>query len=170
MIYANFYRFIEKAMKKIKDYLKSPIFWIVLALVCYFSGAVLMERPSVEPLKEMGIAEQEEYYYEDSDGDEHEGQTLIDISGIGRILTYSDIYLASIPIFFIALLFGGLILNDGDVFRNPDEIKHVVYANCILGVLLIWLTTEGNIPSTVLFWLGIIAARHGERIDNPKSD
>lgn len=67
MINVNFYRFIEKAMKKIKEYLKSPIFWIILALVCYFSGAVLMERPSVEPLKEMGIAEQEEYYYEDSD-------------------------------------------------------------------------------------------------------
>ncbi len=168
MIYVNFYRFIEKAMKKIKEYLKSPIFWIVLALVCYFSGAVLMETPNVEPLKEIGVAEQEEYTYEDSNGDEHEGETLIDIRGIGRILTYRDIYLASIPIFFIALLFGGFILNNGDVFSNPDEIKHVVFANCILGVLLIWLTTVGNIPSTVLFWLGIIAAGHGDRIDKRK--
>ena len=156
-------------MKKIKEYLKSPIFWIVLALVCYFSGAVLMERPNVEPLKEIGVAEQEEFTYEDSNGDEHEGQTLIDISGIGRVLTYSDIYLASIPIFLIAMFFGGLILNNGDVFRNPNELKHVIFANCILGVLLIWLTTKGNIIPTILFWLGIIVAGQGEKLDRPKN-
>lgn len=155
-------------MKRIKEYLKSPIFWIVLALVFYFSGAFFMENPDIEPLKNKGIAKQEEYYYEDSDGEEHEGQTLIEIKGIGRVLTYSDIYLASIPLFLIAIFIGGFVLNNGEVFRNPDELKHVIFANCILGVLLIWLTTKGNIPSTVLFWLGIIAAGHGDRIDKPK--
>lgn len=140
-----------KLLEKIKK-TKRATWGIIFVLVFYFTGAFLMQSVDVESLKEMGIAKQEEYVYTDSNGDDHEGQTLIEIKGLGEVLTYKDIYLSSIPMFLLAALFGHFIFN------KDDTINYAMLANCVLGVLLVRLTSTGNIISTILFWLGIIAA------------
>ena len=139
-----------------KKFLNSTLFKLLLPVVFYFIGIAFIERKNIEPLKHLGYAEQEEYSYVDRDGEEHEGETLIKIEGLGKILTYQDLYFASIPIFVLALVFG-LFVNEGK-FESVDEVKYVVFANCILGALLIWLTTKDNWIATLFFWLGIMAA------------
>ena len=142
-------------MKKI---LHNTCFKLLLPVLLYTVGASLIDHYDIEHLKNMGYAEQEEYLYEDSNGDEHEGKTLVEISGIGKVLTYEDIYFAPIIMFIFAMLFGGLVFYEGVVFESRYEIEHVIFANCILGVLLVWLTTKSNVIPTILFWLGNVAA------------
>lgn len=145
-----------------------------IPLVFYFAGAFFIHRADVEKLKKMGVAEQEEYTYYDSEGDEQEDETLISIIGIGDVLVYENIYFASIPLFFIAMIIGMVVYRDMD---SKHELEHVVFANCILGLLLIRLSLPKNIIPTILFWLGIISAyiglgvidnREKERIENSK--
>ncbi len=113
-----------------------------------------MERQNVEPLKQIGVANQEEYTYVDREGEAQEGETLLSIKGIGRVLTYKDIYFASIPMFLISLFLGHVIFST--VGTGKNDLLYVLFANCILGLLLIYLTTKGNIIPTALFWAGII--------------
>lgn len=69
------------------------------------------KTPDIESLKQSGIATQEEYTYLDSEGEEHEGETLVEITGIGKILTYSDVYFAPIPLFLLAMLIGAFVFK-----------------------------------------------------------
>lgn len=139
-----------------KKFLNSTLFKLFLPVVFYFVGVAFIEKNNIEPLKRFGYAEQEEYSYVDMDGEEHEDNTLIKIDGLGKILTYEDVYRASIYMFTLALIFG-FIVNNGEL-EGVNEFKYVIFANCILGVLLIWLTTRDNWIATLFFWLGIIAA------------
>jgi len=130
---------------------KDKAIWgIILVLVFYFSGAFLMEPVNVEPLAEKGLAS-DDYDNENS---------LMEIKGIGTILTYRNVYLASIPMLLIAPIIGILLYKKGEITNsnNDEQIGWIIFGNCILGLLLLPLTSKGNIPSTVLFWLGIIAA------------
>ena len=131
--------------------MKKDWIWLI-PIVFYFAGVFFIPNMDVESLTDKGFANQEEYSYIDADGEEHEGRTLIDIKGIGSVLTYKDVYMASLPIFMLSLIFGKIIIDDN------NEIGHVMFANCVLGVLLIWLTSTSTIVSTILFWLGIFAA------------
>lgn len=139
-----------------KKLLNSTLFKLFLPVAFYTIGIFFIERNHIEPLKQLGYAEQEEYSYVDNDGEEHEAETLIKIDGLGKILTYQDVYLASIPMFILALIFGVFVSNGK--LESVDEVKYVVFANCILGALLIWLTTRGNWIATLFFWFGIVAA------------
>ena len=139
-----------------KKFLNSTWFKLFLPVVFYIVGIAFIEKNNINPLKRLGYAEQEEYSYVDRDGEEQEEETLIKINGLGKILTYQDVYLASIPIFTLALIFG-VFVNNGK-FEGVDEVKYVVFANCILGALLIWITARDNWIATLFFWLGIIAA------------
>ena len=60
----------------------------------------------------------------------------------------------------IAPIIGILLYKKGEITNsnNDEQIGWIIFGNCILGLLLLPLTSKGNIPSTVLFWLGIIAA------------
>ena len=139
-----------------KKLLNSTWFKCLLPVVFYTVGVTFIEKNNIEPSKRIGYAEQEEYSYYDRDGEEHEDETLIKIDGLGKILTYKDVYLESIPMFILALTFGYFFKNGK--LENEDEIKYVIFANCILGILLISLTTRSNWGATLFFWLGIIAA------------
>ena len=139
-----------------KKFLNSTWFKLFLPVVFYIVGIAFIEKNNINPLKRLGYAEQEEYSYVDRDGEEQEEETLIKINGLGKILTYQDVYLASIPIFTLALIFG-VFVNNGK-FEGVDELKYVVFANSILGALLIWITARDNWIATLFFWLGIIAA------------
>ena len=126
---------------------------IILTLVFYFAGAAMIKKADVEHLKKKGLATQEEYTYYDSEGEEHEGETLIEVHGLGTVLTYQNIYHASVILILPAIIIGTIVFGKG-----IDEIKCAVFANCIIGLFLIYLTTKEQILSTALFWLGIIAA------------
>ena len=137
-------------------------FWLpfILTVAFYFSGAFFIKQPDIEKLKNMGIAHQEEYTYVDRYGEEHDDETLIEIKGIGGILTYKDIYGAAVALIVPSMFVGWLIFGSNGE-RTPsskDSLKHIMFADCILGLLLIWLTSKENIPSTILYWLGIISA------------
>ena len=134
----------------------NDVYWLILAIVFYFAGAFFMKPVDVEPLKKMGLAQQEEYTYEDSEGEEYEGFALIRLKGLGKVLTYKDVYLFSIPLFILSLFFSLLIFGVEE-YRH-FEVQCVVLANCVLGALLFKLTTKGFVISTILFWLGIIAS------------
>lgn len=142
-----------------KKLLNSTWFKCLLPVVFYTVGATFIEKNNIEPLKRIGYAEQEEYSYYDRDGEEHEDETRIKIDGLGKILTYKDVYLESIPMFIYAVIFASFssILNNGKL-RNVGVFNCVIFANCILGILLISLTTRSNWSATLFFWLGIIAA------------
>lgn len=149
-----------------KKFLNSTWFKFFLPVVFYVVGVAFIENNNIEPLKRLGFAEQEEYSYVDSYGEEHEVETLIKIDGLGKILTYQDVYLASIPMFTLALIFG-VFVNNGKL-EIEDNVEYVIFANCILGALLIWLTTRDNRIATLFFWLGIIAAYINLIIRNEK--
>lgn len=146
-------------------------YWpLILALVFYFAGVPFIHQGGVEHLKVMGIVNQEEYTYADSDGEEHEGETLMEVKGVGIVLTYKNVYFASVPMFFIAMFIGMIIFNHFDSrVKSEDSLKHIVFANCILGLILICLTTKQNIIPTILFWLGIISAASYKETNNEKN-
>ena len=145
-------------MNTIKKCLSTAIFWLVLMLVLYFTGFFLIKSPDVRILKDAGLAEQEEYIVTDQDGEEYFEESLIDIKGLGKVLTYQEIYLFSIPLFFASMFLGCIIFNGGEISTSKMDIKHAIFANCVLGLLLIWVTTKENILPTILFWLGIFTA------------
>lgn len=120
-----------------------------------------MERQDISTLKEMGQAYQEQYAYYDSDGEEHEGQSLISVDGLGKILTYQDVYLVTIPMLILSCLLGRLLFN------SRDELRFMIYTNCIIGAFLLWLTTKPNIYATILYWCGIISAHYASKKNYP---
>lgn len=125
---------------------------LLLSIVLYFAGLFLSPRQNIDLLKEFGMAKQEYTIYYDSDGDEHESESLIEICGIGPVLTYTDVYLAALPFLIVACLLGKIIFN------STDELRFMIFTNCVLGVLLLWLTSKPHILSTVLYWSGIVTA------------
>lgn len=131
---------------------------ILIPIVFYIVGLIMIKPVDIDKLKDKGYAEQEEFTYFDSDGDEHEGETLISVSGLGKVLVYKDIYLASTSMLIIAYIIGAIVYRDTD---GKLGMQHIIFANCILGLLLIWLTSKANIIPTILFWLGIISADIG---------
>lgn len=139
-----------------KKLLNSSWFKLSLPIILYIVGVVFIQRNDIDRLKYLGYAEQEEYTYVDRNGVEHEDESLIKIDGLGKILTYQDVYLSSIYMFILAIVFG-LLMNEGTL-EGVDQFRYVIFANCIIGALLVWLTTSDNWIATVFFWLGIIAA------------
>lgn len=133
---------------------------LVLSMVLYLAGLFLIHKPNIEHLKHRGVVNQEQILYYDSYGDEHESESLIEIRGIGRILTYSDIYIATIPLLIISCVLAKIIFN------RTDKRRFMIFTNCILGVLLLWLTSKPNILSTILYWGSIITASFIPNNDN----
>ena len=84
------------------------------------------------------------------DGEEYESEGLIEIEGIGSVLSYKDIYFSTLPFLIVSSILAK------SLFGSEDE-KFLVYTNCILGVLLIVLTNKSYLTSTILYWGGIIA-------------
>ena len=123
---------------------------LAFAVFFYLVGLFLIHRPNIEPLKQRGVIRQEQITYTDINGEEQEGETLLEIVGIGPVLSYRDIYLATIPFIVIACILARVIFN------STDEIRFILFTTSILGLLLIWLTTKHNIVSTILYWCTII--------------
>ena len=141
---------------------------LVLSIIFYTIGAFCMNRQNIDYLENIGIAEQKEYTYTDSEGDEHEGETLIDLQGVGTILTYRDVYLSSPALFVLAIVIGCISTGQKPLETDSDrQLDFVVFMNCILAYFLIRLTTHGNLYSTIFFCLGILAA--GIRNSNSES-
>ncbi len=142
---------------KIRKFFYSEWFRLFLPFAFYFSGGFFLGQINLDYLKRMGYAEQEVSIIIDSEGEEYEREGLIKILGIGKVLTYEDLYYASIFLFFIALLFGKAVFTEEEC--HEGVFKQVIFANCLLGMLLIWTTTKEYLVSTICFWLGIISAR-----------
>jgi hypothetical protein len=145
-------------MSVVKKYIQSPVFWLVLTFVVYLVGFILMKSPDVSQLRKSGLGERDEYFVTNADGEEYISESLIRIDGVGKVLTYKDVYLSSIPLFFASMFLGCIIFNGGEISTSKMDIKHAIFANCVLGLLLIWVTTKENILPTILFWLGIFTA------------
>lgn len=145
-------------MSKFSRFIQSPMTWIAITVLFYFTGFMLIDSQDVSQLKDAGLAEQEEYVVTNQDGEEFIEESLIDIKGLGKVLTYQEIYLFSIPLFFASMILGCIIFNGGEISTTRMSMKHAIFANCVTGLLLIWVTSKANIPSTVLFWFGIFAA------------
>ena len=132
-----------------KKFNKTTLFFI-LTIVFYFVGVCFIKPNDVDSLKKQGIVQQEEYYYDDEFGDEQEDETLIDIKGIGKVLTYKNIYYAAIPMCIISLVMGM-------IFFGKEKYQNAIIANGVLGLLLIWITSKGTIVSTILYWLSLVS-------------
>lgn len=145
-------------MSVVKKYIQSPVSWLVLTFVVYLVGFILMKSPDVSQLRKSGLGERDEYFVTNADGEEYISESLIRIDGVGKVLTYKDVYLFSIPLFFVSMFLGCIIFNGGEISTSKMDIKHAIFANCVLGLLLIWVTTKENILPTILFWLGIFTA------------
>lgn len=130
----------------------SPPVMLMATIVFYVVGLFLIYEPNIEPLKHRGIIRQEQIIYTDADGEEHEDETLIEIAGLGPVLSYRDIYSAAVPFLIVACILGKVLFN------STNELRFMIFTNSILGLLLLWLTTKPNIISTILYWCGIITA------------
>lgn len=87
--------------------------------------------------------------YEDSEGNEHEQITIGNLEGLGAIIDYRKAYLFAVPLLVVSAILGLIIFND-----RRYEFKYLLFGNCLLGVLLIILTSRGFGWSTLMFWLG----------------
>lgn len=118
---------------------------LLLTLCLYLIGGCLIkeDRDSLHV---------EQFVYTDSDGEEHEEECLIEINGIGKVLSYSDLYFSTLPFLIFSCILARVIFN------STDEIRSMIYTNCVLGLLLIWLTTKNTAISTIFYWGGIITA------------
>lgn len=139
-------------MKPFQIKSKIPTLLLFLAVAFYFAGAFLIPKQDVDSLS---YANQEEYDYDDDEGEEHTSVSLIRIDGIGKVYTYKDIYCMSVPMFVLAMVFGVAVFNRKD---TDTSLRCIILANCVLGVLLIRLTTKDFIWPTVFLWLGIVTA------------
>lgn len=137
---------------------KHPFGFLVLSVALYVGGFFFIKPTDIGQLKEIGVAVQEEYTYIDNEGEEHEGESYIKIAGIGNVLTYKDVYSASVAMIVIAMVIGAVLWGDGVKIKSHESLRHIVFANCILGVLLIWITTKETIVPTIFFWSGIVTA------------
>lgn len=135
-----------------------PLYPLILAIVLYTIGILLIPQSDFSVLKKYNLAEQDEYTYYDSDGEEHEGSSLVVIANVGKILTYKDVYFMSLYIFVLAMFFGSIIMGKGPKTTSLESLQHIIFANCILGVVLIILTQKQTILPTIFFWFGIISA------------
>lgn len=134
------------------------MFWLILTFVIYVLGFVLLKSPDVSQLREYGLGGRDSYFVTNADGEEYVSESLIRIDGIGKVLTYKDVYFFSFPLFFLSMIMGCIIFKGGEISTSKMDIKHAIFANCVLGLLLIWVTTKENILPTILFWLGIFTA------------
>lgn len=133
---------------------KRPSLFLVAAIAFYIIGALFINKENSNGI----VYEREKYTYVGYDGEEHEDESFLDMPGIGKVLTYKDVYYASAPMFLIAIIIGSIVFKGGVKTSSKASLQHIVFANCILGVLLIWLTKKENVVSTIMFWMGIVAA------------
>ncbi len=156
--------YVIKPKAKRKQFLSSS--WILLfPIAFYVSGLFLIPNENIDHLKRIGYAEQHEYTWYDSDGEEHEDETLITIDGVGRILTYKDLYFSAITLFVPALVLGGIVFG-----QRVNGIKCLIFCNCLIGVTLLKLTTSQHLTSTILYWTGIAAAFFCIKLGEHKPD
>lgn len=125
---------------------------ILYSIVFFAIGVICMKPTDISVLKEYGFANQKQYTYVDNAGDELEADSLVEIQGIGKILSYKDIYFATIPLLIVSCILGKVLFN------SRDELRFIIYTNCIIGILLLWLITKPNIVSTIMYWCGIAIA------------
>ncbi len=104
----------------IKSYI--PIFLIGLSIVLYVAGFFFITCDT-EPLLRSDIAQQKEYTYEDSDGEEHEDVSLIKIQGIGKILCYRDVYKLSVTFWLVALWHYNIRLQN--IYSKRNKIHNI---------------------------------------------
>ncbi len=128
---------------------------LLIPLIFYFGGMILCPPEDIQPLQGQGYAEQKEYSWVGKDGEEHNGLTLIKINGIGHVFTYNDIYGSAIALFIPFLIIGKALYG-----KNQDELKSIVFGNCVIGLLLIGLSAKSHVASTIMFWVGIISANY----------
>lgn len=147
---------------RLKDAFKNNkvMLCILLIFALYMAGAILINPIDVDSLAQKGIISAKC----ESDN------SVIKINGVGNVLTYRSVYLASLLMLIIAPLVGILLFKGGSIGDSDshEQIGWIILANCVLGVLLLSLTSKCNIPSTILFWLGIFVAIYLRSIDKPK--
>lgn len=136
---------------------------LIIPLVLYLVGALLIPHQDISQLERQNIAEQHIDTYIDRDGEEHESLSLIKIDGIGYIFSYKNLYLASLTMFVPLLVFGRLIFGE-----HQNELKTLVFGNCVIGCGLIGLTSSAHILSTIVFWAGIIVASFSIQLGDHK--
>lgn len=130
----------------------SPSVLFFIAISFYLAGVFMMPKSNIDSLKQNGTIKQEQTIYYDNNGEEHESESLMTIKNLGPILTYKDIYFATIPFLVISLVLARII------FQSEDELRFGIYTNCIIGFLLLWITTAASIIPTILYWSGIVVA------------
>lgn len=81
----------------------------------------------------------------------------------GYIITYQEIY--EVPLLIIIgypISIFILVLTAGhkDPLKTPAEeaLRYIIYANSIIGIVLIFVTSKDFIAPTILYWCGIITA------------
>lgn len=142
--------FLEQRIKELKGKFDIPTLLLFLTFSLYFIGGTLIKEDR-DLLQKRGRI-RESYVYTDQYGEEQAGEELIEIKGIGRVLSYKDLYFST-PVFLIISCILAKV-----IFNSTDEVRFMIYTNCILGLMLIWLTTKSNLPSTILYWCGIMTA------------
>lgn len=133
--------------------LRNKSWLLILSVVLYFVGAAFIPNESVERLKSLGYAEQNDYTWIDHGGEEHEDRSTLKIEGVGKVLTYRELYSFSCVLIIPILLIGRWLFG-----KSQDELRTIIFGNSLIGIGLIVVSTKAHLMSTIMFWLGIIAA------------
>ena len=131
-----------------------PTVTLLTVFLFYLIGLFAIPNPDIGRAKRLGIIKQECETYIDNEGEEHEYEPLMEIVGYGHVLGYKDIYISTIPFLLVSCILAKIIFN------STDELRFMIYTNCILGLLLIILTSRQSILSTILYWCGIFTASY----------
>jgi len=138
--------------------MKKTNLFLLLTVLFYVAGVLVMVIPDK---KEPGSIGQEEYQYTRRDREKRPGISLHNVKGLGKVLTYEDVYWGSVSLFLPALICGLLVFG-----KKRDELNVLIFTNCMIGVFLIRVTDAGHIIPTLLFWGGIIMAAIANSIFN----
>ena len=128
--------------------------WMFVAMIgFYFIGFFFIPSSDLSYVVDSKIMNTIGHIHPDEEGDYNIDDYSIELKGIGKILTYKELYITP------------MLLCIWFIIAGVDNKKSVPFMVSIIGILLIYLTTRDKIIPTVCFWLSLIALYISIRVD-----
>lgn len=120
----------------------------------YFIGFFFIPSSDLSYVVDSKIMNTIGHIHPDEEGGYSIDDYSIEIKGIGKILTYKELYITPMLLCIWFVIAGA--------YNNKMSVPFMV---SIIGIFLIYLTTIDRIIPTVCFWLSLIALYVGIHVD-----
>ena len=133
----------------------------LLMAAFYFTGFALMpEQDTAIFNKAMHSVNANGYVDDYGDDTDFEIPNPISIDGIGRVLTYEEVYALPLINLYVGTMIFWLLTYGEEHRQSYFSAACIVTTNAMSGIILIYLTDKPHILPTVFYWLGIIVAAY----------